>query len=208
MIVISFVFFYFLVFMLSTVGNCLVLSICYREIKRKAFSLKWFIANLAIADLKFSFLSILDLITFVWTWVGGQVTCKLQSFLIEACYTASIMTLVVISFERLKAVVEPFSTRTSAPEDVYRKLSGLWLVSLVVSLLLLYAYQAHEDNRGAMSCTNTGFSDSGRQIYYSIHSISFSSGSSNLHDLCPEVHLCNFTLWLLSDGKLVCSDVL
>lgn len=170
-IVVSFVSFYFLVFMLSTVANSFVLSICYRAIKRKASSLKWFIANLAIADLTFTFLSILDLITFVWTWLGGQVTCKLQSFLIEACYTASIMTLVVISFERLKAVVEPFSTRTSAPEDVYRKLMGLWFVSLIAASPLLYAYQAHEDSRGGVSCTNIAFNNLGRQIYYSIHSI-------------------------------------
>ena len=54
-IVVSFVFFYFLVFGLSTIGNCLVLSICYRAIKRTASSLKWFIANLAIADLTFTF---------------------------------------------------------------------------------------------------------------------------------------------------------
>ena len=172
-IVVSFVIFYSLVFMLSTVGNCLVLSICYRAIKRKSCSLKWFIANLAIADLTFTFLSILDSITFLWAWLGGQVTCKLQSFLIEACYTASITTLVVISFERLKAVVEPFSTRTSAPEGVYRKLAGLWFVSLFVASPLLYAYQAHEDSTGGMSCSNIGFTDLGRQIYYSIHSICF-----------------------------------
>ncbi|XP_020610542.1 somatostatin receptor type 1-like [Orbicella faveolata] len=172
-IVVSFVFFYFLVFMLSTVGNCLVLSICYRAIKRKASSLKWFIANLAIADLTFTFLSILDFITFIWTWLGGQVTCKLQHFLIEACYTASIMTLVVISFERLKAVIEPFSTRTRAPEGVYRKLAGLWFVSLVAASPLLYASQAHEDSTGGVSCSNIGFTDLGRQICYSIHSICF-----------------------------------
>ena len=172
-IVVSFVVFYFLVFMLSTVGNCLVLSICCRAIKRRATSLKWFIANLAIADLTFTFLSILDLIAFVWTWLGGQATCKLQSFLIEACYTASIMTLVVISFERLKAVVEPFSTRTSAPEDVYQKLAGLWIVSLVAASPLLYAYNAHENSRGGISCTNIAFRELGRQIYYSIHSICF-----------------------------------
>jgi len=172
-IVVSFVFFYFLVFMLSTVGNCLVLSICYRAIKRKASSLKWFIANLAIADLTFTFLSILDFITFIWTWLGGQVTCKLQSFVIEACYTASITTLVVISFERLKAVIEPFSTRTRAPEGVYRKLAGLWFVSLVAASPLLYASQAHEDSTGGVSCSNIGFTDLGRQICYSIHSICF-----------------------------------
>ena len=172
-IVVSFVFFYFLVFVLSTAGNFLVLAMCYRAIKRNTSSLKWFIANLAIADLTFTFLSILDFITFLWTWLGGQVTCKLQSFLIEACYTASIMTLVVISLERLKAVVDPFSTRTSAPEGVYRKLAGLWFVSFVGASPLLYAYQAHEDSTGAVSCTNIAFRDLGRQIYYSFHSICF-----------------------------------
>ena len=172
-IVVSFAIFYFLVFTLSTVGNCLVLSICYRAIKRKAYSLKWFIANLATADLTFTFLSLLDSINFLWTWLGGQVTCKLQNFLMEACYTASMMTLVVISFERLKAVVEPFSTRTSAPESVYRKLAGLWLVSLVVASPMLYVCQTHEDSAGGMSCTNIGFTELGRQIYYSIHSICF-----------------------------------
>ena len=172
-IVVSFVFFYFLVFGLSTIGNCLVLSICYRAIKRNASSLKWFIVNLAIADLTFTFLSILDFIAFLWTWLGGQVTCKLQSFLIEACYTATIMTLVVISLERLKAVVDPFSTRTSAPEGVYRKLAGLWFVSFVGASPLLYAYQAHEDSAGGVSCANIAFRDLGRQIYYSIHSVCF-----------------------------------
>ena len=83
------------------------------------------------------------------------------------------MTLVVISFERLKAVVEPFSARTSAPESVYRKLAGLWLVSLVAASPLLYVCQAHEDSTGGMSCTNIGFTELGRQIYYSIHSICF-----------------------------------
>ena len=174
-IVISFVSLYSLVFLVSTVGNFFVLSVCYRTVKRKTSesSLKWFIANLAVADLTFTILSMLDLISFLWTWVGGQVTCKLQSFLIEACYTASITTLTVISFERLKAVVEPFSTRISAPESAYRKLMALWVVSLAAASPLLYAYQAQKDSRGAVLCTNIKFRDLERQIYYSIHAVFF-----------------------------------
>lgn len=174
-IVALFVSFYSLVFVLSTVGNSFVLSVCYRAVKRKPSesSLKWFIANLAVADLTFTMLSILDLISFLWTWVGGQATCKLQSFLIEACYTASVMTLVVISFERLKAVVEPFSRRISAPEGIYRKLMALWVVSVVAASPLLYAYQAQKDSRGVVLCTNAKFRDLGRQIYYSIHAVAF-----------------------------------
>lgn len=163
--------FYFVVYTLSIGGNCFVLSVCYR---RRPSSLKWFIANLAIADLTFALLSILDIISFLWTWVGGQVTCKVQCFLIEACYTTSIMTLVVISYERIKAVVDPFSTRLSDPVLASKKVLALWVVSLVVGSPLLYAYRIiTDDSSGKVVCTNKPFGDLERQIYYSIHSVCF-----------------------------------
>ena len=163
--------FYFVVYILSIGGNCFVLSLCY---KRQASSLKWFIANLAIADLTFAVLSILDIISFLWTWVGGQMSCKLQCFLIEACYTTSIMTLVVISYERIKAVVDPFNARLSNPERACKKAIVLWAVSLVVVSPLLYAYQIRPDDPGGkIICTNKLFGDLGRQIYYSIHTVCF-----------------------------------
>lgn len=70
-IVVLFVFFYFLVFGLLIIGNCLVLLICYRVIKRNVFLLKWFIVNLVIVDFIFMFLFILDFIVFLWIWFGG-----------------------------------------------------------------------------------------------------------------------------------------
>ncbi len=109
----------------------------------------------------------------MWTWIGGQISCKLQSCVIEACYTTSIMTLVLISFERLKAVVEPFNARFTAPASALRKLMALWAVSLIIASPLLYAYQTQKDTSGTVFCTNTTFGDSGRQIYYSIHAVCF-----------------------------------
>ena len=129
--------FYFFAFAFSIMGNCFVLSLCYK--RRGSSSLRWFIANLAIADLTFALLSILDIISFLWTWVGGQVTCKIQCFWIEACYTTSIMTLVLISFQRIKAVLYPFNARLSDAEGAKRKVVALWLGSLVVCSPLLYA---------------------------------------------------------------------
>ena len=164
---------YSLVFLLSTLGNSFVLYVCYMTIKRRAYSLKWFIANLAIADLTFALLSTLDIISYFWGWVGGQVTCKLQSFFIEACYTVSVTTLTLISFERHKAVVKPFSAIISPPEGVYRKLVASWIVSLVVASPLLYAYQIQVDNTGEVLCTNISIGDLGRQVYYSIHAVCF-----------------------------------
>ena len=163
--------FYFFAFAFSITGNCFVLSLCYK--RRGSSSLRWFIANLAIADLAFALLSILDAISFLWTWVGGQVTCKIQGFWIEACYTTSIMTLVLISFQRIKAVLHPFNARLSNAEGAKRKVVALWIGSLVVCSPLLYAYQVTLDLSGQIICTNKPFGDLGRQIYYSIHAVCF-----------------------------------
>ena len=163
---------YFFAYAFSITGNCFVLSVCYK--RRGSSSLRWYIANLAIADLTFALLSILDIISFLWTWVGGQVTCKIQSFSIEACYTTSIMTLVLISFQRIKAVLHPFNARLSDAEGVKKKVVALWLGSLVVCSPLLYAYQVETlDYSGEIICTNRPFGDLGRQIYYSIHAVCF-----------------------------------
>ena len=164
--------FYFFAYAFSITGNCVVLSVCYK--RSGSSSLRWFIGNLAIADLTFALLSILDILSFLWTWVGGQVTCKIQCFWIEACYTTSIMTLVLISFQRIKAVLHPFNARLSDAEGAKRKVVALWLGSLVVCSPLLYAYQVVTlDLSGQIICTNRPFGDLGRQIYYSIHAVCF-----------------------------------
>ena len=164
--------FYFFAYAFAITGNCFVLSVCYK--RSGSSSLRWFIANLAIADLTFALLSILDIISFLWTWVGGQVTCKIQCFWIEACYTTSIMTLVLISFQRIRAVLHPFNARLSDAEGAKRKVVALWLGSLVVCSPLLYAYQVVTlDLSSQIICTNRPFGDLGRQIYYSIHAVCF-----------------------------------
>ena len=159
--------------MLSIVGNSFVLWLCYKLKRQRESSLTCCIANLAIADVAFTALSIFDSIVFLWTWLGGEITCKLQSFFIEVCYSTSIMTLVLISFERLKAVVDPLSVRLITKENMLRKLIAVWSVSAVVASPLLYAYQTQTDDTGTVSCTNSMFRDIGRQIYYTIHAFCF-----------------------------------
>ena len=162
---------YFLVFLLAIAGNSLVVFLCFK--KRPPCPLKWFIANLAVADLSFNTLSILDIINFLWTWIGGQFSCKAQSSAIEICYNTSIMTLVLISFERLQAVVEPFRARFMSTESAHRKLIAIWVSSIIIASPLLYAYEVHVDASNAVLCTNIKFGDMGRQIYYSIHAACF-----------------------------------
>lgn len=175
-ILVSYTCFYSIVFLLSIGGNLVVLCDCYRRKKRRGrSSLKWLIANLAFADFAFTLLTILDVIGSLWTWLGGTVSCKIQGFLIEACYTASIMTLVVITFERRKAVVTPFSTRANiSGSRTCKTLAVLWIVSLVIGSPLLYAYEVETGNTsGLFICSNAKFGKLGRQVYYSIHAVCF-----------------------------------
>ena len=172
-LVVTFTCVYFLIFLSSIVGNSFVLWLCYKLKRQRESSLTCCIANLAIADVAFTVLSIFDLVTFLWTWVGGEISCKLQSFSIEACYSTSILTLVLISFERLKAVVDPLSVRLITRENMLRKLIAVWSVSAVVASPLLYAYQTQTDDTGTVSCTNIMFGDMARQIYYTIHAFCF-----------------------------------
>ena len=169
-IIVSFVCFYVVVFVLSAIGNVAVTYTCYRAIKRTQRSIHWFIANLALADFTFTVLSTLDFVVFLWTWLGGRISCKLQSFLIEACYTSSIITLVFISFERRKAVITPLRVRISSNKE-YIKIVAIWMSSLSIASPLLYAYEVKQDASGSLICNNASFGDLGKQVYYSIHAI-------------------------------------
>ena len=162
---------YFVAFALSITGNCFVLTICYR---RRASSLKWFITNLAVADLTFALLTILEAIGILWNWIGGHISCKIQRFFVLASWNTSIMTLVVISYERVKAVVDPFNARFIDSVSASKKIISLWVISLAFGSPLLHAYRiVREEESGKAVCSNEPFGDLERQIYYGIHNVCF-----------------------------------
>ena len=84
------------------------------------------------------------------------------------------MALALISFERLKAMVDPSSVRLVTREDMLRKFIAVWSVSAVVASPLLYAYQTQTDDTGTVSCTNIMFGDLARQIYHTFTHFVFS----------------------------------
>ena len=93
---IGFLIFYGFILITSLVGNIWVLVTCYRNLNRNRFSPMWYVANLASADLLFTFLTPFHAIDFSWRWVGGDTICKLHGFLVDTSYNTSITTLVVI----------------------------------------------------------------------------------------------------------------
>lgn len=173
-----FLIFYVSVSLISLVGNSLVLLICYKSLRRKQrsgstrehfFSL--YIANLAFSDLVFTILTFFDaLYAMQGEWRTGNFTCKVQGFLVETCYTASILTLVAISRERV-TTVSTTEVNSRAQKGKERKIVTiiLWTVSIFVCSPLLYAYSTFFNVKdGIWQCRNMTWGDTGRQVYYSI----------------------------------------
>ena len=171
--VVLIVIFYSTVFIMSTIGNAWVIVTCYKKLKQRHIPLMWLVANLAAADLLFTLLTILDMISFLWRWVGGDSSCKIQGFFLEATYTSSITTLGVITFQRLKAVTDPFNARVNSwARKQHVKLALIWFLCLAVCSPLLHIYRVETQENGAIVCVNT-WGNTGRQIYYSLHAALF-----------------------------------
>lgn len=172
--VVIFCAFYTIIFILSTVGNVWVMVTCYKTLKRRCFPFMWLVANLASADLLFTLLTLLNAISNLWRWVGGDITCKVQGFLIETTYTTSITTLVIISYERLKVSTDPFNARIRIwPNRDYTKPVIIWVLCLTVCSPLLHIYRVETNEDGRAVCANTTWGETGRQMYYSLHAIFF-----------------------------------
>ena len=172
--VVFIVIFYSAVFIMSTVGNTWVIVTCYKNLKKRHFPFMSLVANLAAADLLFTLLTILDSISFLWRWVGGDSSCKLQGFFLEATYTSSITTLGLITFQRLKAVTDPFNARMNSwARKQHVKLAIIWFLCLAVCSPLLHIYRLETQENGAIVCVNTTWGNTGRQIYYTLHAAFF-----------------------------------
>lgn len=166
--------FYVVVFMLSVAGNTWVIFTCYKTLKQRHSPLMWLVANLASADLLFILLTIFNAITFWWRWVGGDSNCKLQGFLVEATYTTSITTLVVITYQRLKAITDPLNARINNwSSKEYMKIVTIWVLCLAVCSPLVDIYRVETNENGDNVCANSTWGSVGRQIYYTLHAIFF-----------------------------------
>ncbi|CAH3161879.1 unnamed protein product [Porites lobata] len=140
--------FYIIVYSTSTVGNFVVLYICHRSGRSAAFKptrtgfFNRYIANLAIADLLFTQLTVFDAVYAILAdWVFGAAMCKLQGFLVELCYSAAILTLIAISRERRKSISD-LEMKSRIQRVKERKIFSIivWIVAFVLCSPLLYAY--------------------------------------------------------------------
>ena len=129
---------YAVIFIIALLGNTLDLFVVLKKSSQSTRVTNLFIANMAVADLLLTF-TVMPLQVSLsyrgFAWIGGMlgnITCKAVSYLIPVSIAATVLTMVVISFDRFYAVFYPLK------EKIFRKpkiLSGIiWILSFVLML--------------------------------------------------------------------------
>lgn len=162
----------------SIIGNCVVLLVCYRGTRRRFLAsttplFNLYVANLAVADTLFTLLTAFDAASlFPGKWIFGDILCKIQGFLLESCYSASILTLVAISRERLKLASEiQMKSRVCRANERKKRTIILWISTFLLCSPLLLFYTILQNNDEKNICTNLALKDLGRQVYYSLAAV-------------------------------------
>ena len=164
---------YAVIFLVASLGNTLALITCYKTYKITTSILLCYIASLASADLMFTILTVFNVTAFIQhgEWFGGNLVCKIQAFLIESSYSVSILTLVAISYERVKAVSSPILARSQPVKEHKLLPTIIWFVGFASCTPLLYAYHVRPDENSKAVCNNDTWGDKGRQSYYTIQAV-------------------------------------
>ncbi|XP_019902700.1 galanin receptor type 2 [Esox lucius] len=133
-----------LIFLVGTVGNCLVLTVLLRNGQMNTKTTNLFILNLGVADLCFIVFCVPFQAT-IYTmdeWIFGPFLCKVVHFIIYLTMYASIYTLAAVSLDRYLAIRYPLRSRkTRTPRNALLSICMVWALSLVFSSPYLSYYR-------------------------------------------------------------------
>ncbi|XP_066201560.1 C-X-C chemokine receptor type 2-like [Saccopteryx leptura] len=124
---------YALVFLLSLLGNSLVmLVVLYSRVSRSVTDI--YLLNLAMADLLFALTLPIWAVSKAKGWIFGTPLCKVVSLLKEVNFYSGILLLACISVDRYLAIVHATRTLTQKRHWVKFICLGIWALSLILSL--------------------------------------------------------------------------
>ncbi|XP_069323371.1 C-X-C chemokine receptor type 2-like [Eulemur rufifrons] len=127
---------YALVFLLSLLGNSLVMLVILYSHKSRSIT-DVYLLNLAMADLLFALTLPIWAASKVNGWIFGTALCKLVSLLKEVNFYSGILLLACISVDRYMAIVHTARPPTDKPHLVKFICLGMWALSLCLSLPIL-----------------------------------------------------------------------
>lgn len=142
---------YILVFLLSLLGNALVmLVVLYSKVGRSVTDV--YLLNLAIADMLFALTLPIWAISKLKGWIYGTILCKMVSLLKEVNFYSSILLLACISVDRYLAIVHATRTLTQKRHWVKFICLGIWALSLILSLPIFVFRKAYQPPFSSLVC--------------------------------------------------------
>ncbi|KAJ8336669.1 hypothetical protein SKAU_G00378890 [Synaphobranchus kaupii] len=148
--------FYYCIFLLSLLGNGLVLYIIYKYEKLNTVT-NIFLLNLVISDLVFS-MSLPFWATYHSSeWIFGKAMCKLVGGVYFVGFYSSILFLTLMTFDRYLAVVHAIAA-AKRRRTVYALVSTatVWGVSILATIKEFVLYGTRPSRYGTI-CEETGF---------------------------------------------------
>ncbi|CAK7294481.1 Chemokine XC receptor 1 [Vulpes lagopus] len=125
---------YFLVFLLSLVGNSLVLWVLVKYESLESLT-NVFILNLCLSDLVFSCLLPVWAMGYHWGWVLGDFLCKLLNMIFSISLYSSIFFLTIMTIHRYISVVRPLSSlRVHTLQCRVLMTTSVWATSILSSM--------------------------------------------------------------------------
>lgn len=123
-------------------------------------------------------------------WIFGEHMCKIVSFCQGVSVTASVYTLIAISFERCIVVACPFSALVS----LWKCILSIWALSIIVNLPWFVVYHTETvvlETSGAVEiCLEEWPSRQAEAVFFAFACLSVGY-------LCPlfAIATCNFLIW-------------
>ncbi|XP_008286680.1 chemokine (C-C motif) receptor 12a [Stegastes partitus] len=152
--------FYYINFLLSYVGNGLVLVIIYKYEKLNTVT-NIFLLNLVLSNILFASSLPFWATYHLSEWIFGMVLCKVVSSAYFIGFYSSILFLTLMTFDRYLAVVHAVAAAKSRKRAyAFGASVAVWCVSVAASVKELVLRNVWKDPLDGLMCEESGFPDS------------------------------------------------
>ena len=142
---------YIFIFLVSFFGNIFLFVVIYKK-KQLRRSINYFVFNMAVSDLFNNPLTIMTvkIVEIIsgsssWKvdrpWLLGNILCKLAYFLPDVSLVVSIGSLLLISIDRLIAVVFPLKAKLISSKVRLISILSTWFVAIAVHAPYFYSFK-------------------------------------------------------------------
>nr|XP_056713936.1 chemokine XC receptor 1 [Euleptes europaea] len=143
---------YSLIFLLSLLGNSLVLWIIAKYENLTSLT-NLFIVNLCITDLAFSCTLPFWIVYYYYGWILGAFLCKAVSAIFSISYYCGVIFLTIMTIFRYLSVVDPLSTLRSQTKKRGVLVSlAIWTISVLVVIPEILFTEVVINHNGQQQC--------------------------------------------------------